>query len=86
LSCACPVWSPLFTGFFLANIRLSVSIQVRAQGEAISPSDCDGDPQLFEILIQRFPAKVDLARCEKIPHIPFEFRRGESDDSTTHAA
>jgi hypothetical protein len=86
LSGACPAWSPPFTGFFLATILLSVSIQVRAQGEAISFSDCDGDPQLFEILIQRFPAKVDLARCEKIPHVSFEFRCGEADDSTTHAA
>ena len=64
---------------------LSVSIQVGAQGAAVSLSDRDGDPQLFEILIQRFPAEVDLARYEKVPHLSFEFRCGEVDDPTAHA-
>ena len=73
-------------GSLLANTGLSVSIQVCAQGEAVSLSDRDGDPQLFEILIQRFPAEVDLARCEKVPHVSFEFRCGEADDPAAHAA
>ena len=76
----------LIMGFLLANNGLSVSIQVRAQGAAVSLPDRDGDPQLFEILIERFPAEVDLARCEKVPHVSFEFRCGEADNPAAHAA
>jgi hypothetical protein len=62
-------------GSLIANNGLSVSI-----------ADRDGDPQLFEILIERFPAQIDLARGEELPHIPFEFRCGEADDPAAHAA
>ena len=73
-------------GSLLANNGLSVSIQVRAQGETVSLPDHDRNPQVFKILIQRFPAEVDLAQCEKVPHVSLEFRCGEADNPAAHAA
>ena len=53
---------------------------------AISFSDRHRYSQLFQILIDRFPTEVDLARYEKVPHVSFEFRCGKTDDSAAHAA
>ena len=53
-------------------------IQICAQGAAVSLSDRDDDPQLFEVLFECFPAEIDLAGFEEVPHISFQFRCGKA--------
>src|SRR6185295_2699245 len=41
---------------------------------------------MFQILFHGFPSQIDLAGCEKVSHVSFEFRRSETDDSAAHAS
>lgn len=70
----------------LAYSGLSVLSKVRVQGVSVSLLNRNGNPQVFKILIERFPAEIDFARSEKASDVSLKFRGGEADDAAAHAA
>lgn len=50
-------------------------LEILSQVATVSFTERNGDPQLLQILLQCFPAQIDLAGSEESPNVLFEFRR-----------
>src|SRR5206468_3610708 len=62
-----------------------VWLQIRPQRLPLALAQPDGDVQLFQILLQRLAAEVDLLRLEERAHPPFPFRRRQADHRLAQA-
>ena len=52
---------------------LTAFLQIFGETAAEALSEGNADPQLFEILIQGFPAEIDFPSVEEQPDVSFEF-------------